>query len=635
MLRLLLVCVCAMMWCGALPLRAEGTEWFVAPGGTGTGTSASPFGRIQSGINAAQPGDTVTVAAGTYVEALQTVRNGTAGATIRVRSAGTRGSVVVTVRGRVLTIAHPYFTVEGLVFDGQYGTNDTVKVNSTGSYLVLRNVEVRRSTYDLVDMAAPQGVLVENSLIHHALNAANGRTDAHGIVAGAVQNLVIRNTEIHTFSGDGVQVDPGRAAPGWTSVMLEGDRIWLAPLTAAENGFAAGTVAGENAVDTKAGGSLPRSALVIRDTVAYGFRNGLLGNMAAFNLKENVDVTVDRATVYDSEIAFRTRGPGANGGAWVTVKNAVVYNVATAIRYEDNIERLRVWNTTIGRNVTRAFQAASSSAAGLDVRNVLFLGTTRPAEALDASNLAVGSGAFVNAAADNYSLASNSLAIDTGVAIADVTTDRVGVLRPQGRSYDVGAYEFTPAIAAETSIHAWRAQVVSGLWRVVNDATAVDGLKLSHPDAGAPILWTPLAVPANYFEVLASVQAGIPYRIWARGKADQSSRANDSVYMQFSTSTYSNGTPRWRIGTTSAAAVELADCNTCTPKEWGWQDNGEAATPGFLGPLIYFATTGWQTIRVQTREDGLSIDQIVLSPSLYLNTAPGTATNDTTILPES
>ena len=43
-----------------------------------------------------------------------------------------------------------------------------------------------------------------------------------------------------------------------------------------------------------------------------------------------------------------------------------------------------------------------------------------------------------------------------------------------------------------------------------------------------------------------------------------------------------------------------------------------------MGPLVYFNTTGPQRMRIQTREDGLSIDQIVLSPVTYLNTAPGT-----------
>src|SRR4030095_8800840 len=62
----------------------------------------------------------------------------------------------------------------------------------------------------------------------------------------------------------------------------------------------------------------------------------------------------------------------------------------------------------------------------------------------------------------------------------------------------------------------------------------------------------------------------------------------------------------------------------------GWQDNGWGA--GVRGPLIYFQSSGAQTIRLQPREDGISIDQIVLSPQRYLNSSPGALRNDTVIL---
>ena len=458
MLERVFVCLFAVGLCASAPDRAEAMEWLVAKGGSGTGTVSSPFGRIQDALNAAQPGDTVTVASGTYAEKLQTVRNGSTSLPIRLRAATSRGAIV-TVPGRVVTVSHSFFMVEGLVFDGQYGADDTIRVTSAGSNLVLRDVEVRRSTRDLIDIGAPQHVLIEGSLIHHALNAAAGRTDAHGIVAAAVHDLVVRNTEIHTFSGDGVQIDPARSTPGWSDVMLDGDRIWLAPLPAAENGFAAGTVPGENAVDTKASATYPRATMEIRNTTAFGFRNGLIPNMAAFNLKENVDVTVDRVTVYDSEIAFRTRG-GAPG-AWVTAKNAVIYDVTTAFRYEDNIERLRIWNATVGANVTRAFQAASSDRNGLDVRNVLILGTSRPVEANDKSNRMASADAFVNASANNYALVPGSAAVDAGSTIPDVTADRIGVSRPQGRAYDVGAYEYQRITAGQIVWQAWRAHADS------------------------------------------------------------------------------------------------------------------------------------------------------------------------------
>jgi hypothetical protein len=42
---------------------------------------------------------------------------------------------------------------------------------------------------------------------------------------------------------------------------------------------------------------------------------------------------------------------------------------------------------------------------------------------------------------------------------------------------------------------------------------------------------------------------------------------------------------------------------------------------------------GPRTIVIQTREDGVSIDQVVLSAEKYLTTRPGTAKNDRPILP--
>ena len=39
-------------------------------------------------------------------------------------------------------------------------------------------------------------------------------------------------------------------------------------------------------MDTKASASLPRATLIIRDTIASGFRAAALMNWAAFNLKK-------------------------------------------------------------------------------------------------------------------------------------------------------------------------------------------------------------------------------------------------------------------------------------------------------------------------------------------------------------
>jgi hypothetical protein len=117
-----------------------------------------------------------------------------------------------------------------------------------------------------------------------------------------------------------------------------------------------------------------------------------------------------------------------------------------------------------------------------------------------------------------------------------------------------------------------------------------------------------------------------------RGKATSNNWANDSVYVQFDGSVNDAGTPVYRIGTTSSTTYTLEDCTNCGLSGWGWQDN--ASGLGVLGPLVYFSTSGPQRIRVQVREDGLGIDQIVLSAEKYLQSAPGATKNDTIILPQ-
>ncbi len=413
-----------------------GVEWHVAAGGRGTGSRTAPFGRIQDALAAARPGDTVVVGPGTFTERLNSVRGGSARLPITVRARDGRGTTIVTASGRVLTVAHPHVVVESLVLDGQFGADDLVRVGSAATGFTLRNTEVRRTSRDGVDMGAVADAMIEGSLIHHALDPRKGQTDAHGIVAGSARRLTIRNTEIHTFSGDAFQIDPDRSAPGWDDVLIEGCRLWVQPLPAAVNGFAAGTVPGENAVDTKVGRPLPRPRLVIRNTEAYGFRGGLISNMAAFNIKDPVDAVIDGVTVYASEIAFRLRAP-----AHVRLQNAVVHSVAYGVRYEDDIQGLRIWNSTFGAGVVQPFRAASSPRSILDVRNVAVLGSARPREASDASNLLVPSASFIDAGRHVYQLTPTSPAIDAGATLKDVATDRLGTPRPQGRSYDVGAYE--------------------------------------------------------------------------------------------------------------------------------------------------------------------------------------------------
>jgi hypothetical protein len=184
-------------------------------------------------------------------------------------------------------------------------------------------------------------------------------------------------------------------------------------------------------------------------------------------------------------------------------------------------------------------------------------------------------------------------------------------------SHEIVLYTRTPAKTA-------------GQFRVDPDTTAAGGSAEHQPDLKAAKVATPLAAPANYFDLTFNADSGVAYRVWMRAKADGNSYANDSVYLQFDQSVTAAGAPAYRIGTTSAATLVLEDCSGCVISGWGWADDGYG--PGVLGPLIYFGKSGPQTLRVQAREDGIAIDQIVLSAEKYLTKPPGAVRSDSTIL---
>jgi phosphatidylserine/phosphatidylglycerophosphate/cardiolipin synthase-like enzyme/regulation of enolase protein 1 (concanavalin A-like superfamily) len=175
------------------------------------------------------------------------------------------------------------------------------------------------------------------------------------------------------------------------------------------------------------------------------------------------------------------------------------------------------------------------------------------------------------------------------------------------------------------------ASALHGSWSVASDAGSPSSVKLVTTDAGVSNPNNPLASPTDYVDVTFDAVAGTPYRIWLRLKALNNSKFNDAVWVQFSDALV-NGAPAYRINTTQGLLVNLAtDASASSLNGWGWQNSaywlGQATT-------VTFADSGAHTLRIQIREDGVQVDQVVLSPTTYLNSAPGSVTNDSTIVPK-
>jgi endonuclease/exonuclease/phosphatase family metal-dependent hydrolase len=188
------------------------------------------------------------------------------------------------------------------------------------------------------------------------------------------------------------------------------------------------------------------------------------------------------------------------------------------------------------------------------------------------------------------------------------------------------------AAATDIVMYASEAATGRGHWAAAASSGAASTRSMKSADQGFSSANSPLASPANYFEMTFAADAATTYKVWLRLRAEGNSKWNDAVWVQFNDSTTTSGSAIYRIGTTSGLMVNLERCSGCGMSNWGWYNSAYWLSQQ---TTIRFANSGTHTIRVQTREDGVEIDQIVLSPVTYLSSAPGAVTNDTTILPKT
>lgn len=246
-----------------------------------------------------------------------------------------------------LTITQPG-VYENLLIDGDWAASTLVKI--TADNVTLRDCEIRHGRHNAITVVA-NNVVIENCRIHHVLAGTFAdQHDAHGIT-GRPTNLTIRNCDIGLTSGDSIQFDPGRGP--WGDVLVENSRLWTAPLPTDAAGFKRGERPGENGIDTKQASANPRSKLTVRNCLLTGWNQpGQIGNMAALNLKNHVQVQVENCLFQDNEICFRVRGgDGEYGGALVAIENCAVYDSQVAVRAESGIRDLKIRRLGIGPNV--------------------------------------------------------------------------------------------------------------------------------------------------------------------------------------------------------------------------------------------------------------------------------------------
>jgi len=171
--------------------------------------------------------------------------------------------------------------------------------------------------------------------------------------------------------------------------------------------------------------------------------------------------------------------------------------------------------------------------------------------------------------------------------------------------------------------------VTAGNWSRVADSSAARGQALVSADKGWSSPDGALAAPADYVEFSFSAASKTPYHLWVRMRATGNSKFNDSVFAQLSDATSSTGASLYALGSVNALTLNLQFSNGAKLNGWGWVDDAYwLSQPS----TISFSGAGVHRLRLQTREDGVQIDQVVLSPATYLSASPGQKSGDSTVV---
>jgi hypothetical protein len=367
-----------LFWSLVASAPAAAQELHVSPSGDdgNNGAESAPLRTLATAVKQLKENGVVVLHEGTYPISAP-IELATKGTTIR----GAEKRSVVLARGdypgTVFTVSAEGVTIEGLVLDGAFVTKSrAIKGKKSAGRLTVRNCEIRRFTDHAVDLDGDD-CRVEDCHIHHNLlwNAAK-RTpdDAHGIVTMYSQRLVIKNCTIDHVSGDCFQGDRG----GWQDVTIEGCDFSNGALEEDMAGFKKGASPGEDGIDTKVAAGQERARLIVRRTKFHDFHSSFIATPAALNLKENVDAVVDGCDISDSAVALRLRGTG-RGVMWPTVINCTIHDCSVAVRYEDNLQKLRFAHNTLAscRKLFEPAPAKTPYGQGWIVTNNLFIGLSR------------------------------------------------------------------------------------------------------------------------------------------------------------------------------------------------------------------------------------------------------------------
>jgi parallel beta-helix repeat protein len=377
-----------------------------------SGTSwSSPFCTIQKAANIVSAGDTVLVATGTYVGTLIRNKNGTSGAhiTFQAYSGDTvtidpykdnysnclngfrfEGSSYIDVKGFLITDTNPYRLSQNYSEYSIGVSKDGVKITSSSSHIKIQNNEIKYSGQMGILISANNNYCeILNNNVHNVGWCKRG----YGIYNEADYTTIRGNTFAYNY-GYGIHNYSDTGTPNNT--LIEKNLMHHNGHTDYGKGYCGfPSSCTTNCVATCVGTT--RGAGIVSSS---GYSNTIQNNVLFSNVSHGIMMSSD-----SSSMVYNNTFYGNDG-----------YGISIPADRNDIIQNNIVYGNSSGQ--------LSIGSGNTQDHNL----TSDPK--------------FKNASAADFNLLAGSPAINAGLTIAGVTDDFDGVSRPQGGSFDIGAYEY-------------------------------------------------------------------------------------------------------------------------------------------------------------------------------------------------
>jgi hypothetical protein len=470
------------------PVFAATTYYVAKTGNDGNdGSSGSPWLTIQKASNTAVAGDTVYVKVGTYNENVYFSTDGSAGNLITFSTFGTDA---VLVDGTGLTsgstsamflVNCSYITFNGFEIANAMDSNLVYGVYVYGAHtnVTLNNLEIHNTNesgiwsyqdYTIVDgcevydtnhaglqeAVSFSGVSngeVKNSVIHDVESNKEGIDFKDGCVNGSIHDNEVYGAKI------GIYLDSFSAQESGIDVYnnILHDNT--------ETGLALSMESNENLLDIDIYNN------IIYNNNCYGFEVLNYSGSITFRLINNTFYRNNETSNIYSEIFFQVLPTYVN---CIVRNNIVVSNISGSYGIHD-----------LGLGIIFDHNLSYNSGGAWHSGNIT------------GSNAVLSDPLLVSPTTD-FSVAYNSPAVNNGISTSAPSLDYIGVSRPQGSNYDIGAYEHL-ALEAPTNVSAtdgtatdkvvitWTKSTDATGYKIYRSGTLIDtvGDVATYDDTGA------------------------------------------------------------------------------------------------------------------------------------------------------